>query len=194
MISVQDSVFAAPRRDSLVHQVVLAYRAGAGGGTKAQKTRADVRGGGAKPWRQKGTGRARAGSRRSPLWRGGGVVFAAKPRDVSHKVNRKMYRGAMCSVLSTMVSSGALKVIPDFSVEEAKTKLALQKLHGLELDISKPVLIVLPEPEENALLAVRNLPTVAVAAVSEINPYNILAFNCTVMTEAAVREVEEWLS
>ncbi|MGV0005492.1 MAG: 50S ribosomal protein L4 [Candidatus Porifericomitaceae bacterium WSBS_2022_MAG_OTU9] len=193
-VSVADSIFASPVRHKLIHQVVTAYRAAASSGTKANKSRGDVRGGGAKPWRQKGTGRARAGSRSSPLWRSGGVTFAAHPRDMSHKVNRKMYRSAMCSIFSDMANSESLKVVAEFSLEQPKTKVVLQKLKDCGLDSSKRILIVLPEFDENIALAVRNLPTVATIETSDINPYDILRFDSVVLTEAAVRKVEAWLS
>ncbi|MBN4078773.1 50S ribosomal protein L4 [Gammaproteobacteria bacterium AH-315-C21] len=135
-ISVSDSTFGRAYNEALVHQVVTAYQAGARAGTHQQKTRSDVRGGGIKPWRQKGTGRARAGTSRSPIWRSGGVTFAARPRDYSKKVNRKMYRGAISSMLSELIRQDRLVVVEDFSVSAAKTKELLMKLNGLGVDNS----------------------------------------------------------
>ena len=153
-LEVSEATFGREFNEALVHQVVVAFGAGARQGSKAQKTRSEVRGGGAKPWRQKGTGRARAGTIRSPIWRSGGVTFAAKPQDHSQKVNRKMYRGAIASILSELVRQERLIVVNDFSVETPKTKELVAKLKGLEL---KDVLIVTKEVDENLFLSARNL-------------------------------------
>src|SRR5690606_28659377 len=190
-ISVNESAFGREFNEALVHQVVVAYLAGARTGTKAQKTRAQVSGGGAKPFRQKGTGRARAGSIRSPLWRGGGVVFAATPRDHSQKVNKKMYRGALRSILSELARLERLLVVPSFDVGSPKTKELVRKLGELELD---DVLIVTNEVSENLSLASRNLPKVDVRDVHGIDPVSLLRHTHVLMTVDAVRAVEEWLA
>ena len=190
-ISVNESAFGREFNEALVHQVVVAYLAGARTGTKAQKTRAQVSGGGAKPFRQKGTGRARAGSIRSPLWRGGGVVFAATPRDHSQKVNKKMYGGALRSILSELARLERLLVVPSFDVGSPKTKELVRKLGELELD---DVLIVTNEVSENLYLASRNLPKVDVRDVHGIDPVSLLRHTHVLMTVDAVRAVEEWLA
>lgn len=190
-ISVNESAFGREFNEALVHQVVVAYLAGARTGTKAQKTRAQVSGGGAKPFRQKGTGRARAGSIRSPLWRGGGVVFAATPRDHSQKVNKKMYRGALRSILSELARLERLLVVRSFDVGSPKTKELVRKLGELELD---DVLIVTNEVSENLYLASRNLPKVDVRDVHGIDPVSLLRHTHVLMTVDAVRAVEEWLA
>jgi large subunit ribosomal protein L4 len=153
-LEVSEATFGLEFNEALVHQVVVAYAAGARQGTRAQKTRSEVSGGGAKPWRQKGTGRARAGTTRGPIWRSGGVTFAAKPQDHSQKVNRKMYRGAIKSILSELVRQDRLVVVENFTVETPKTKELVAKLNGLEL---KDVLIITPEVDENLFLSARNL-------------------------------------
>ena len=194
-IQVADTVFAAPVRESLVHQVLTSYSTTGRSGTRAQKSRSDARGGGAKPWRQKGTGRARAGSRRSPLWRSGGVTFAARPQDWSQKINRKMYRGAMCSILSALVRDTRLHLVPGFHIEKPKTSLVLQRLDEYKLDVTRQrLLLVLEALDENSILGVRNLPRVAVTEVKAINPYDLLRFDQIVITEPALRRVEAWLS
>ncbi|HRE32534.1 MAG TPA: 50S ribosomal protein L4, partial [Candidatus Berkiella sp.] len=154
-IDVSEVTFGRDFNEPLVHQVVVALMAGARAGTKKQKTRAEVRGGGAKPWRQKGTGRARAGTIRSPLWRKGGVIFAATPRDHSQKVNKKMYRGAMSSILSELVRQERLHAVNEFSVDQPKTKVLLDKLKEFNLD---RVLIVVDKLDENLYLSSRNVP------------------------------------
>ena len=155
-VEVADATFGKEFNEALVHQVVTAYLAGGRQGTRAQKNRSDVRGGGKKPWRQKGTGRARAGTIRSPLWRSGGVTFAARPQDYTQKVNRKMYRAAMRSILSELVRQERLVAIEEFSVEAPKTKQVAAKLKELNLE---KVLIVTEEVDETLYLAARNLPT-----------------------------------
>jgi large subunit ribosomal protein L4 len=154
-VKLSDSIFGADYNEALIHQVVTAYMAGSRAGTKAQKTRSEVRGGGKKPWRQKGLGRARAGTIRSPIWRGGGVTFAAKPRDFSQKVNKKMYRGAMRSILSELARQERLILIDDFVLEDAKTKSFVEKFNELKL---KEALIITNEISENLYLASRNVP------------------------------------
>lgn len=186
-VDVSDAVFAADYKPGLIHQVVTAYMAGARAGTKAQKTRSDVRGGGRKPYRQKGTGRARAGTSRSPLWRGGGVTFAARPRNYEQKVNRKMYRGALRSILSELVRAGRLIVVAEFSVAEAKTKAMVAKLAELGLN---DALIVVETMDLNLALAARNLYGVEVMAAAGVDPVSLVAFEHVVVTEAALRSIE----
>lgn len=190
-LTVSETTFGRDFNEALVHQVVVAYAAGARQGTRAQKTRSDVSGGGAKPWRQKGTGRARAGTIRSPLWRTGGVTFAARPQDHSQKVNKKMYRGAMKSILSELVRQERLIVVDNFSVEAPKTKELAAKLKELDLT---DVLIVTGELDENLFLAARNLYKVDVRDAAAIDPVSLIAFDKVVMTAAAVKHVEEMLA
>ncbi|SJN57580.1 50S ribosomal protein L4 [Vibrio ruber] len=190
-LTVSETTFGREFNEALVHQVVVAYAAGARQGTRAQKTRSEVSGGGAKPWRQKGTGRARAGTIRSPIWRTGGVTFAAKPQDHSQKVNKKMYRGAMKSILSELVRQERLIVVDDFSVEAPKTKELVAKLKELELN---DVLIVTGEVDENLFLAARNLYKVDVRDASGIDPVSLIAFDKVLMTASAVKQVEEMLA
>ncbi|HBK7252930.1 TPA: 50S ribosomal protein L4 [Vibrio cholerae] len=190
-LTVSETTFGREFNEALVHQVVVAYAAGARQGTRAQKTRSEVSGGGAKPWRQKGTGRARAGTIRSPIWRTGGITFAAKPQDHSQKVNKKMYRGAMKSILSELVRQERLIVVENFSVEAPKTKALVAKLKELELN---DVLIVTGEVDENLFLAARNLYKVDVRDVTGIDPVSLIAFDKVLMTAAAVKQVEEMLA
>ena len=187
-IEVADAAFGAAFNDALVHQVVTAFMAGARSGTRAQKTRAQVRGGGAKPWRQKGTGRARAGSSRSPIWRGGGVTFAAQPRDYAQKVNRKMYRGAMRSILSELLREDRLRLVEEIGVSSPKTRDLVARLEGLGLD---DVLIVVDSSDTDLELAARNLHWVAVSEARHVNPLSLLAFSQVLMTVAACRKLEE---
>jgi large subunit ribosomal protein L4 len=190
-LTVSETTFGRDFNEALVHQVVVAYAAGARQGTRAQKTRSEVSGGGAKPWRQKGTGRARAGTIRSPIWRTGGVTFAAKPQDHSQKVNKKMYRGAMKSILSELVRQERLVVVDNFSVEAPKTKELVAKLKELELN---DVLIITGEVDENLFLAARNLYKVDVRDVTGIDPVSLIAFDKVVITAEAVKQVEEMLA
>ncbi|MCZ4294889.1 MULTISPECIES: 50S ribosomal protein L4 [Vibrio] len=190
-LTVSETTFGREFNEALVHQVVVAYAAGARQGTRAQKTRSEVSGGGAKPWRQKGTGRARAGTIRSPIWRTGGVTFAAKPQDHSQKVNKKMYRGAMKSILSELVRQERLIVVDNFSVEAPKTKELVAKLKELELT---DALIVTSEVDENLFLAARNLYKVDARDVAGIDPVSLIAFDKVVMTADAVKQVEEMLA
>ena len=189
-VEVADSAFGAPFNEALVHQVVTAFMAGARAGTKAQKSRAQVSGGGAKPWRQKGTGRARAGSIRSPLWRGGGAVFAARPRDYSQKVNRKMYRGAMRSIVSELVRQERLVVLEDFTVSQPKTRELAAKLAKLGLD---DVLIVTDQVTDALALAARNIPRVGVLEAAQVSPVSLLAFEKVLVTVPALKKIEERL-
>lgn len=190
-LTVSETTFGREFNESLVHQVVVAYAAGARQGTRAQKTRSDVSGGGKKPWRQKGTGRARAGTIRSPIWRSGGVTFAARPQDHSQKVNKKMYRGALKSILSELVRQERLVVVDKFAIEAPKTKELVAKLSELQL---KDVLIVTGEVEENLFLAARNLYKVDVRDAQAIDPVSLIAFDKVLMTADAVKQVEEMLA
>ncbi|MBI3771182.1 MAG: 50S ribosomal protein L4 [Gammaproteobacteria bacterium] len=187
-IGLADSLFGQEFNEPLVHQVVNAYMAAGRAGTVGQKTRSDVRGGGAKPFKQKGSGRARAGTIRSPLWRGGGKVFAARNQDYSQKVNRKMYRGAISSILSELARQDRLMVIESFSVELPKTKSLLAKLDAMGLD---NVLIVSDVLNQNLALAARNVARVEVAQPSQLNPVNLIKFEKVLMTSAAIKQLEE---
>ena len=189
-IKVSNETFGRDFSEALVHQVVTAYLAGGRAGTKAQKTRSDVSGGGKRPWRQKGTGRARAGTIRSPLWRGGGQTFAARPQDHSQKVNRKMYRGALQAILSELVRQERLVVLDSFELSAPKTSGLLKKL--AELDFKKG-LIVTPEVEGNLFLASRNIPGVHVLDVAGLDPVSLVAAEKVIMTVDAVKKIEEWL-
>lgn len=190
-VDVSETTFGRQFNEALVHQVVVAYMADARQGTSAQKTRSEVRGGGRKPHRQKGTGRARAGTIRSPLWRGGGTTFAAKPRDYSQKVNRKMYRGAMQSILSELIRQDRLVVADNFSVEEPRTKQVLQQLKELGLE---DALVVVEEVDENLFLGARNLKDVDVMDVEDLNPVSLLRFDKVLFTVGALKQAEEMLS
>lgn len=190
-MDVADAVFSAEFNEPLVHQVLTTYMAGARAGTKAQRSRSEVRGGGRKPWRQKGTGRARAGTIRSPIWRSGGVTFAAKPRDYSKKLNKKMYRGAMRAIFSELLRQERLIVVDAFEIEEAKTKLVKQKLNELGLE---EVLIITDELSETLFLGTRNIPKVDVIDTEEIDPYSLIGFEKVMITQDAIKKIEEWLS
>ncbi len=190
-VSVPDDVFGASFNEALVHQVVTAYLAGARSGNAAQKTRSEVRGGGAKPWRQKGTGRARAGTSRSPIWTGGGVTFAAKPRDYSQKVNRKMYRGAIRSILSRAAADGSLLVIDGFKLAEPKTKLLKAELEGLNVSSA---LLLMDEVDESVYLASRNIPRIQVLDVDGIDPVSLMRHKNIVVTTAALARLGEVLA
>jgi large subunit ribosomal protein L4 len=189
-VQVSDVTFAREFNEDLVHQVVVAYMAGARQGTRAQKTRSDVRGGGKKPWRQKGTGRARAGTIRSPIWRGGGVTFAARPQDHSQKVNRKMYRAAICTILSELARQERLIVVEEFTLEEPKTKLLIKSLGDYGL---KGALVVTEEVNGNLYLAARNLHDVDVRDVSGVDPVSLIGYEKVVVTVAALKKFEELL-
>ena len=190
-LEVSEATFGRDFNEALVHQVVVAYAAGARQGTRKQKTRSEVSGGGAKPWKQKGTGRARAGTIRSPIWRSGGVTFAARPQDHSQKVNRKMYRAALQSIFSELVRQERLVVVENFAVETPKTKELVAKLKELDL---KDVLIVTEEVEENLFLAARNLYKVDVRDVAGLDPVSLVGFDKIVVTAAAVKQIEEMLA
>ncbi|MBS3743868.1 MAG: 50S ribosomal protein L4 [Wenzhouxiangellaceae bacterium] len=190
-ISVNEAVFDRPFSEPLVHQVVVSYLAGARAGTKAQKNRSAVAGGGRKPWRQKGTGNARAGTIRSPIWRGGGKTFAATPRDHSVKVNRKMYRGAIAAILSELVRQERLVVVDELKVAEPRTRLLAERLG--ELDIERG-LIVDAELDGNLFLASRNLPHVFVVTVDQLDPVSLVGADKVLVTTAAITAIQEWLA
>jgi large subunit ribosomal protein L4 len=189
-VSVSDVAFAREYNEDLVHQVVTAYMAGARQGTRAQKTRSEVAGGGKKPWRQKGSGRARAGTIRSPIWRSGGVTFAARPQDHSQKVNRKMYRAALRSIMSELARQDRLVVVESLDLEAPKTKLLAQQLGEYGLD---SVLIVSAEVGENLYLAARNLHKVDVRDVDGIDPVSLIGHEKVMITVDAVKKFEEML-
>ncbi len=190
-LEVSEVTFGREYNETLVHQVVVSYLAGARQGSKAQKTRAEVRGGGRKPWRQKGTGRARAGSIRSPIWRGGGRAFAARPRDHSVKVNRKMYRAAMQCILSELVRQDRLMVVDDISIAETRTKALLAQL---ALWTADDVLLLTDEVDTSLYLSARNLPKVGVLDVHGIDPVSLLRHERVIATAGAVRRLQEVLA
>lgn len=190
-VTVSEVAFGKDFNEPLVHQVVTAFLAGARQGTKAQKNRSDVSGGGRKPWRQKGTGRARAGTIRSPIWRGGGKTFAAVNRDHSQKVNRKMYRGALQCIMSDLVRQDRLVVVDEFTVGEPKTKAVAAKLK--ELDLAN-VLIVTDSVDENLYLGSRNLPKVDVRDADGVDPVSLIAFEKVLVTVPALKKLEEALA
>ena len=189
-LAVSDEVFGKEFNEALVHQVVTAYRNAGRSGTKAQLTKAEVRGGGRKPRPQKGGGTSRAGSIRSPIWVGGGRAFAAKPRDFAQKVNKKMYRGAIQSMLSELVRQDRLVVAQDFTVDAPKTKQVAEKLKKLNLD---HVLIIVEAIDEKLFLAARNLPHVEVLPVAMLNPLSLVSYDKVLVTVGAVKLIEERL-
>ena len=189
-VEVSDNAFGREFNEDLVHQAIVAFQAGARQGSKAQKNRSDVSGGGKKPWAQKGSGRARAGTIRSPLWRSGGVTFAARPRDFSQKLNRKMYRAAMCSILSELARQERLIVVDSIAVDAPKTKGLLEKLKSLELT---NVLIVAEEVDTNLYLSSRNIPHVDVRDVSGADPVSLVGYDKVLMTVSALKKFEEAL-
>jgi large subunit ribosomal protein L4 len=189
-LQVSDAAFGQKFNEALVHQVIKAYRNAGRAGTKAQLTKAEVRGGGKKPWAQKGTGQARAGSSRSPIWVGGGRAFAAKPRSFEEKVNRKMYRGAITSMLSELARTDRLLVANDIPLEAPKTKLLASQLKKWELG---SVLIVVEALDEKLFLAARNLPHVEVLEVSRLNPLSLVSYDKVLATVGAVKMIEERL-
>ncbi len=188
VITVADTVFAKPFNEALIHQAVVAYLAKARAGTHAQKTRAQVRGGGTKPWRQKGTGRARAGTIRSPLWRTGGKIFAAVPSDYSQKLNKKMYQGALRSTLSELIRQERLIVVEQFAVAAPKTRQLVEKLKSFDLE---QVLIVTDQIDHQLQLAARNLYKVQVTEVNSLNLIDLVGANKVLMTVSAVKQIEE---
>jgi len=189
-LSVSDTNFGAEYNEALVHQLVTAYMAGGRSGTKRQKSRAEVRGGGRKPHSQKGTGQARAGSIRSPIWVGGGRAFAARPRNYEQKINRKMYRAGLRSMLAQLVRTDRLVVAESLSVAEPRTKLLVGELKKLSVD---NVLIVIEAQDEKLMLAARNLPHVEVITVTDVNPVALAAYDKVLMTVGAVKLIEERL-
>lgn len=190
-VDLPEQVFAADYNEALVHQVVVSYMAAGRSGTVAQKTRSEVRGGGRKPWKQKGTGRARAGTIRSPIWRGGGRTFAAKPRNYEQKVNRKMYAGAMRAILAELLRQNRLTLVDALDLPEPKTKLGrdlLTRLGGMD------TLVVANEVTDNLYLGLRNLPLVGILDVTELNPVDLLRFERVVMTRDAAQRAGEMLA
>ena len=190
-ISLSDQSFSREYNEPLVHQTVVTYMAGGRQGSVKQKTRSEVRGGGRKPWRQKGTGRARAGTIRSPIWRSGGVTFAAKPQDYTKKLNKKMYRGAMQCILSELIRQNRLIVVNEFTVESHKTKDLVNKLKEFDLE---NVLIVSDQVQKNLYLAARNLHKVDALDVSGLDPVSLIGFEKVLITVSALKKVEEMLS
>jgi len=190
-LQVSDAVFGAEYKESLVHQVVTAYMAAARSGTKANKNRSAVRGGGVKPFRQKGTGRARQGTSRSPIMRSGGVTFAAGPRNYEQKVNRKMYRGAIRSILSELLRQDRLVVVDSFAIDAPKTRQLLEKLKALDIT---DAMVVTAEENENLLLASRNLYHVDVRDAEELDPVSMVGYEKVLMTTDALKKIEEQLS
>lgn len=190
-IEVADANFSREFNEALVHQAVTGYLAGARSGTRAQKTRSDVRGGGKKPWKQKGTGRARSGTIRSPIWRSGGVTFAARPKDWSQKLNRKMYRAAIQSILSELVRTERLVVVDSFAVDAPKTKDMVERLGKLG---TSNVMIVTEDMSDNLFLSTRNLHQVGVCDANNIDPVSLIRFEKVIMTANAVKKIEETLA
>lgn len=190
-ITVSDEAFGKEFNQDLVHQAVVAYMAAGRQGTRAQKTRSDVSGGGKKPWKQKGSGRARAGTIRSPLWRSGGVTFAARPQDHSQKINKKMYRAALRSIFSELARQERLVVVENFAIDEPKTKSLLAKLGQYGLN---NVLIVTEEVDQNLYLSSRNLHKVDVRDVMGVDPVSLIGFEKVLVTVPALKKVEEMLA
>ena len=191
-VEVSDSAFGREYNKSLVHQVVVAYLAGGRQGTRAQKTRSDVSGGGIKPWRQKGTGRARSGTSRSPIWRTGGVTFASRNQDFSQKVNKKMYRSAMQAIVSELLRQERLLVLEDLKLDDHKTKGFKSKLDAL--GVNNVLVITDNSDDKNLFLAARNIPNVSVTTVSEINPVALMQHEKVLTTSSAVQKIAEALS
>ncbi len=189
--TVSDEVFGRDFNEGLVHQAVVAYMSAARAGTKAQKSRSDVSGGGAKPFRQKGTGRARAGTSRSPIWRSGGVNFAARPRNYVQKLNKKMYRAAIRAILSELVRQDRLVIVDSLALAEAKTKQMAARLKDYG---TNNVLFVSEVDNVNLLLASRNIPYCEVLTVAELNPVSLVGHEKVVMTQSAVEKIQEWLA
>ncbi len=189
-LQVSETTFAREYNEALIHQVVVAFNNGARSGSRKQKNRSEVSGGGKKPWNQKGTGRARAGSIRSPLWRSGGVTFAARPQDHSQKVNRKMYRVALQCIFSELIRQDRLVVVNDFTVDQPKTKVLVEKLKSMDLN---DVLIIKKDLDNNLFLSARNLYKVDVRDVKGIDPVSLIRYNKVLITADAIKEVEESL-
>ncbi len=191
-VDLDDAVFARDFNEALVHQAVVAYQARSRSGTKAQKSRSDVSGGGAKPWRQKGTGRARAGTSRGPIWRKGGVTFAARPRDYSQKLNKKMYRAAMRSIFSELVRQERFVVVDGFNIDKPNTKAMIAFLHTVDAD--KGALLVTTENNINVNLSSRNIPYCQSSSVSGLNPLSLVSHDKVVVTSKALDKIQEWLA
>ncbi len=190
-LKVSDEIFGADYNEALIHQALIAYQAGSRQGTRGQKNRSAVSGGGAKPWRQKGTGRARAGTSRSPIWRGGGKTFPATTQDHSQKMNRKAYRIAMRSILSELVRQDRLIVADDFTVKEPKTKQLVARMKDMQID---DVLVITHDVDENLALASRNLYHVGIIDPQEINPLSLIGFDKVIATSEAIKQIEETLA
>lgn len=190
-VELNEAVFAADYNENLVHQVVVAYQAAGRQGTKAQKNRSAVSGGGAKPWRQKGTGRARAGTSRGPIWRGGGATFAASNRDFSQKINKKMYRAAIRSIFSELLRDERLVVVDSINVEQPKTKEFLAKFNDF---VGKSLLLIDDEINVDTYLSARNVAGVNVTDTIAIDPVSLVGHEVVVITEAAAKKIEEWLA
>ena len=191
-VDLDDAVFARDFNEALVHQAVVAYQAGSRSGTKAQKSRSDVSGGGAKPWRQKGTGRARAGTSRGPIWRKGGVTFAARPRNYSQKMNKKMYRAAMRSIFSELVRQERFVVVEGFNIDKPNTKAMVAFLHSVNAD--KGALLVTTENNINVNLSSRNIPYCQSSSVLGLNPLSLVSHDKVVVTSEALDKIQEWLA
>ena len=190
-LTVAEAIFGQPYKEALVHQIVTAYFAGARQGTKAQKTRAEVRGGGKKPWKQKGMGRARAGTSRGPLWRAGGRAFAARPRSFVQKVNRKMYRGALCSILSELIRQDRFMVVDQIDVPETKTKHLIAVLDKFGVN---DVLLIGDDVSDALYLSARNLHWVGLADVEAVDPALLISFAKVLISQAALTRLQEQLS
>lgn len=190
-IEVSDAVFDRPFNEGLVHQVVTAYRAAGRQGSRTQKNRSAVSGGGKKPWRQKGTGRARAGTTRGPIWRGGGVTFPSGGENFNQKVNRKMFRGAMCSIVSELGRGGRLTVVDELAVQAPKTRELAGKLDKLD---ARNALLVIGDADVNLELAARNIPNIGLAQASKVDPVSLLGFERVLISADGVRKLEERLA
>lgn len=192
-VSLAEGVFSAPFNETLVHQLVTAYLASGRAGTRAQKTRSDVRGGGAKPWKQKGSGRARAGTIRSPLWRHGGVTFAARPQDYTQKLNRKMYRAGMRAILSELVRQERLRVVDSVVIAEPRTRLVTEQLSRWGVGDAGRVLIVIDTVSDALILATRNLRHVQICQATRVDPVSLVGADCVVIERDALAAIEGWL-
>lgn len=193
-LNIAEGIFGCKFNKSLIHQVLVAYSAGSRQGTHAQKSRAEVKGSGKKLWRQKGTGRARAGSSKNPIWRGGGLAFAACTQNYNQKVNKKMYRNALKSIFSELVRQDRLILVNKFSTQKPSTKLLVQKLQALQAMRLKNVLIIVHKLDQELFLSARNLPKVDVCTTDNVNPVNLIACSKAIMTVDAIKQVEERLA
>lgn len=191
--SLSEGVFSAPFNEALVHQLVTAYLAGGRAGTRAQKTRSDVRGGGAKPWKQKGSGRARAGTIRSPLWRHGGVTFAARPQDYTQKLNRKMYRAGMRAILSELLRQERLRVVDSVGIAEPRTRRVTEQLSQWGIPDDSRVLLVVETVSDALVLAARNLRRVQICQATRVDPVSLVGADCVVIERSALTAIEGWL-